>query len=248
MYYYIFDPPQLPKEYERTAQIKELLTTLGIAGEITTPQPGRTVEQLVEQAMLKRYSTVIAVGGIQLINRVASALGQHDVVFGIIPLTEHPDITAAIGVSDWRLAAEQLKRRRWQPVRPGILNGSTRFLTPLSLPVPAGTPYHLQADGFELKGVGPGIITIAPGEGTEAAASDGLRFRFTGEPKSAGFLRRLLGSETAPADETALVLPRLQVITPQPLPVSMAGTEIAATPFTCAVQKQPLRLIVGRQG
>lgn len=53
MYYYIFDPPQGAKEYERTAQIKELLSTLGIAGEMTSPIPGRGVEELVQIAIQK---------------------------------------------------------------------------------------------------------------------------------------------------------------------------------------------------
>ncbi len=36
MYYYIFEPALEAKEYERTSQIKEYLSSLGIAGEMTT--------------------------------------------------------------------------------------------------------------------------------------------------------------------------------------------------------------------
>ena len=58
MYYYIFEPPLEAKEYERTAQIKEYLATIGIAGEMTAPTPGRSVEDLIQLAIGKRLSLI----------------------------------------------------------------------------------------------------------------------------------------------------------------------------------------------
>lgn len=136
MYYCIFEPPVGPKEYERVAQIKSKLTELGIVGEMATPMPGKTIEQLVSNAVSKRYSTVVAIGGIALINQVVRAVEPYDLVLGIVPLTEHADITTLIGTSTWEAAADQLKRRRCQPVWLGEMNGGISFLTPARLVLP----------------------------------------------------------------------------------------------------------------
>lgn len=245
MYYYIFEPPQGPKEYERTAQIKELLYSLGISGETTAPLPGRSVENLVELAIAKRYSTIIAVGSMNLINQVARALQSYEVVFGVIPTTEHPDITQLIGVSDWKSAAEQLKRRRIQLVRQGIINDEICFLTPAHLSLPPRCNFQLKTKEFSLKGRGR-AITITPARLTEEQPKSHLLIEVEGTPlKSRGFFGLFSGRAATPTDSTFQV-DALTISTDREAPVSLAGTILSHTPISFHSLDKPLKLIVSR--
>lgn len=246
MYYYIFDPPQGAKEYERTAQIKDLLSSLGIAGEMTSPIPGKAVEDLVNLAVAKRYSTIVAVGGMELINRVARAIEPYDVVFGIIPGAEHPDITDLIGVSDWKSAAEQLKRRRWQAFKLGLINNQTVFLTPATIPLSASTQYHIQTPTFDLAGVG-GELTITPLRNTHEGAESGLVVHVQPgpEPKH-GLFGGFFGKKSTAPEESYFTVAELTLQTSEPVPVLVANTELARTPIRCTTQKKTLKLIVGK--
>lgn len=238
MYYYLFEAQRGPKEYERAAQIKELLANLGIAGEMATPTPGRSVEDLVASAISKRYSTVIAVGGIELVNRVAHALEPHDAVFGIIPTQEHPDITALIGVSDWKSAAEQLKRRRWRPVRMGSMNGGQFFILPARIEIPEDAAFTLSAKPFSLSGVGQEISVVA---------ADTLEVRVGAAPaRKQGFLRSLFGKTEAETGESHFSLDSFEITCEREAPVKVAGTTVAMTPVKFGLQEKELKLIVGK--
>jgi hypothetical protein len=244
MYYYIFDPPQGAKEYERTAQIKELLSNLGIAGEMTSPIPGKAVEDLVQLAVAKRYSTIVAVGGMELINRIARAIEPHDIVFGIIPSMEHPDITELIGVSDWKSAAEQLKRRRWQSVKLGLINGETCFLTAATIMLEKDQVFELVAPGFTIKGMG-GMITINPLRNSESASGLVVDIEPLEAPKK-GLFSSLFGKKTEMPEESHFTVPKFTLRTNQSQPVWVANTSLAQTPITCTTQEKSLKLIVGK--
>ena len=248
MYYYIFEPPQGSKEHERNAQIKELLSTLGIAGEMVTPIPGRSIEQLVNLAITKRYSTVVAVGGINLINQTARALEPYDAVFGIIPTIEQGDISQLIKVSDWKNAAEQLKRRRFRLFHQGVLNGQTYFLTPATIHVPEECAFTLDTPEFTLKGQG-GIITVTPqhigqAEGVGACLSIDIRPTTT---QRGGFLQSLFGRQKQAPQESYFSVSSFGLSTDATLPVQIADTSLISTPITCAMSKKDLKLIVGKE-
>lgn len=244
MYYYIFDPPQGAKEYERTAQIKELLSTLGIAGEMTSPIPGKDVEGLVQLAIHKRYSTIVAVGGMELINRVARAIEPHDVVFGIIPSIEHPDITNLIGVSDWKSAAEQLKRRRWQTIRLGLINGQTCFLTPATIMLENHQTFELVTPNFTMQGSG-GVITINPLRDADSQSGLIVDIEPLEAPKR-GLLSGLFGKKQEMPEESHFTTSELKLTTGEPQPVWVANTNLASTPIVCTTQEKSLKLIVGK--
>jgi hypothetical protein len=248
VYYYIFDPPTGPNDYQRIAQIKEKLTALGIAGEMASPMPGKTVVDLVENAVAKRYATIVAVGDMLLINQVAQALEPHDVVLGIIPLHEQPDITSLIGAPTWEQAAEHLKRRRWQPVRLGLIKGSSCFLTPATIVVPPTVTVECITPQFHMKYLG-GTLSIAPGRATEESDTMlAVQVQWNEKPRS-GFFGNLFGSAPSSDKElTRFFTPMLRVKTEQALPVIVAGIELGQTPLECTMQPKPVRLIVAKRG
>ncbi len=243
MYYYIFEPALQPNGYERITQIKDLLSTLGIAGEMVTPTPGRTVEDLVDLAVAKRYSTIVAVGGSELINRVARAIEPHDTVLGIIPLQKNPDLTSLIGTSEWRSAAHQLKRRRWQPVRLGLLNNTACFLTPAQIQLANTEPYTLTTPDFVIQGKG-GTISIAPGSSEKA--QEQLAVRIEKPIPRSGLLSSLFGKSKSETSLTTLSVTSLELITDEKAEVVVAGSTLCTTPIHCTSQEKLLRLIVGK--
>jgi diacylglycerol kinase family enzyme len=246
MYYYIFEPPREPKEYERTANIKEYLSKLGIAGEMVSPTPGKTVEDLIGQAVRKRYSTIIAVGGIEFVNRVARSLEAHEVVFGIIPTHENNDIVRLIGVGDWKTACDQLKRRRWQTLRLGLMNNEICFLTPATIELPTDAILTIRTSDYALKAPG-GIITIQPISLPEAIESEALELRISPITlKKTGFLQKLFASKTQENLETQIHNRHFDLLSESSIPVMVAGAILARTPVQFSIQEKVLKLIVGR--
>lgn len=251
MYYYIFEPPQGAKEHERNAQIKELISSLGIAGEMATPSPGKSVEDLVGQAIAKRYSTIVAVGTVPLINQCARALEPYDAVFGIIPTVEHPDIANLIGVSDWKNAAEQLKRRRFHSFRQGVVNEQFFFLTPATLSLPEKTEYQVISGQYSFIGQG-GEIRITPyfleNDSEPENDQNGLIIEIlTGsQTQKGGFLKSLFGKNSKIVSDSRFHLPSFQLLTDSGIPVSVAGSVLTSTPLICTTREKNLKLIVGK--
>lgn len=243
MYYYVFDPPSGPKEYERTSQIKEYLNQLGIAGEMVQVQPGRSVEQLVATALIKRYSTIIAVGGSELINKMAGALATHDVVFGIIPLVEHEDIRTLIGTTDWKAAADQLKRRRWGVCQMGIFANGAVFLTPAHLDLGATHRFQLSTSTFAIQGSG-GSMTVTPAQdGDDATLLVELQDR---TPEKKRWWQQF-GKSGTDSPYTKLPLREFSLETFPILSISVAGIEIAKTPTSLRIEQKTLKLIASKQ-
>lgn len=195
----------------------------------------------------KRYSTIVAVGGMELINRVARAIEPFDVVFGIIPTTEHPDLARLVGVADWRAAAEQLKRRRWQAMRLGLINNQVCFLTPATIVLENSTKYHLRTPDFELKGSG-GLLTISPVRNVEESPDQGLIIDIQPLPEKKSLLGSLFGGAPKESTESRFTVTELALSTDHPLPVTIAGANLAATPIHCSTQAKVLKIIVAKGG
>lgn len=245
MYYYIFEAGLDIKEREQIKQIKDYLSSLGIAGEMTTPTPSRNVEDLVELAAAKRYSTIVAVGGVTLINQVARALSAYPIVFGIIPLEKQGDLSHLIGASDWKSAADALKKRRLQSVQQGLLNDAFCFLTPATIQFGEEEIYTVDTSDFSFSATG-GTVTISPGRG-KAAETTSLFVEIT-QPVSAS-KKGLFSFFSKKADlpqESRFSLTSLTLTTPTPRSVIVAGSEITQTPLTCSTEKTALKLIVAK--
>jgi len=65
MYYYLFEPKPEGKDLIYT-RAKNLINLHGISGEMATPGPNQSLEELVTRAADKGYNTIVAVGGDQL--------------------------------------------------------------------------------------------------------------------------------------------------------------------------------------
>lgn len=235
MYYYVFDPPNGPKEYERIAQIKAYLIQIGIGGESVQPQPGRSVEDLVATALLKRYSTLVAVGGISLITKMASCLNGREAVFGIIPLFSHPDIAELIGSSEWKSAADALPRRRLQQRQLAYLNDTVPFLTPARITLgEARLEVTTKKCSFYLKN---GTITLQP-------ETEQVVFTHDLPTQQRSWLQRF-AKTTESIDRTYMLMQQCQIVSDIPTSISVAGTNVLALPIVVGAGNGVLRLVVG---
>lgn len=246
MYYYIFESSLEAKEYERTTQIKEYLSSLGIAGEMTSPSPSRNVEDLVELAVGKRYSTIVAVGGMNLINQVARALEPYSIVFGIIPLNDNLDIGNLIGVTDWKSAVDALKKRRLQSIQQGIINDTICFLTPATVQLSNDQSYSVTTPDFSLSGFG-GTISISPGRSIEEKSTD-LYLEITKPEKASPGILSFLKKKSSTIEKSSLAVSSLTLETSSPEPVCIAGETFLETPIICTTQEKAIKLIVAKGG
>src|SRR6266498_2095322 len=116
MYYYIIDPPAAAQTAKIAQRLQELITPLGISGEISIATPARSSEELAYMGIDKGYTTFIAVGGEELANTVATILlneSREKIAYGIIPINAGPLIPQLVGVAnnDIRHAVEIIKQR-----------------------------------------------------------------------------------------------------------------------------------------
>src|SRR5688500_15715671 len=114
MYYYIVDPPQSAQTPKIAQRLQELITPMGISGEIGIASPARSAEELTYMGVDKGYTTIVAVGGEHLVNIISSIVineSKERIAIGIIPLDAGRIIPLLIGVAnnDMRSAAEVIK-------------------------------------------------------------------------------------------------------------------------------------------
>lgn len=248
MYYYIFDPPRGPQDYQRTAQIKERLTNLGIAGEMTSPMPGRGIPELIENAVKKRYGTIVVVGDSPLINQVAREILPHNLVMGIIPFHGNDDINTLIGSDTWEAACNHLKRRRWHPTRLGVIEGDGCFLTPATIRLEKPEELIFTTPTYRLRDEGPATIIASPAHVHGDGATPGeitvtIDHGDQSSKKEGGWLSSLFSQKKVTPRSSRITAPQIRIETNHPQEVVVAGANLYQTPLTLGVLDQPLRLI-----
>lgn len=111
MYYYILESPSSRAVRQQYQRIRDILTNLGIGGEMVSASPARTAMELTDTGIQKGYSTIVAVGGDRHVNTVATCL-KNRAVLGIIPIEASAEVQELAGTNDLKTACESLKQRR----------------------------------------------------------------------------------------------------------------------------------------
>ncbi|MBI4022756.1 hypothetical protein HY375_01155 [Candidatus Berkelbacteria bacterium] len=146
MYYYISEAPRSRDDQRALEHVRGLLTSLGIAGEFVSTSPARTVEELAEIGAAKKYSTIVALGSDDLINRVAALLAGTSYVFGAIPLQHPRALELVSGITSLEEAAEALKYRRVRPTAITRIEPNKFLLTEARIQLARATPLRLTVD------------------------------------------------------------------------------------------------------
>lgn len=240
MYYYITEPARTSGEQRALEQARELLTNLGISGEFVTTSAARSIEELAELGVAKRYSTIVAIGSDRLINEVATLLAGTPYIFGALPLHNPAALQLATGITSITEAAEALKYRRVRDSAIARIEPNKYFLTEVSLrtqqPVPIKLTIdkaHVQLEVTSLRISGGGTILTD----NEFAVGSSLQQWFG----------RLTGKTV---DRSRYVsrfhANRFVVEADQNYPVYLGSEVIARTPLAIEIIPEALKLITKR--
>jgi diacylglycerol kinase family enzyme len=244
MYYYIIDPPKGLQTAKIAQRLQELVTPMGISGEISIATPARSAEELTYMGIDKGYTTLIAVGGEELANTVATILmneSREKIAFGIIPLNAGYLIPSMIGVAnnDIRMGVEVIKQRHLDLVDL-VQIGTKRFMfteaviaaarkVKMILEIDQLYKVELEADYLHLSN--DLILTVQ-------AADPQTMFKKT---------LSLIGlNASAESISSQFHGKQMRLVAHEPVPVLVAGQVVAKTPTTFTRVQGALKLITPR--
>ncbi len=243
MYYYIMEPPK-GNLVSRQEKIKDILGDLGIAGETVTPSSARTIEELANLGIMKGYSTIVAVGGETVANKVINVLATQKItkeaVLGIIPNDFNNPLAKKINVSDIRVACEALKYRKLQTIDICQIEPNKYFITEGIIENPRNRNLYFSTDNFS--GVAkanrtiiqPGLKIFMHDKALEGSAFGRFyKWLFKKEEKdvfSSFFETKRIRFESENSN----------------LSIKISGETIAKTPVTLNNRPRVLKIIVAR--
>ncbi len=237
------EPPKGKLIY-RQEKIKDILGDIGIAGETVIPSAARTIEELTQLGVMKGYSTIVAVGGESLINKIINILATQKIskeaVLGIIPNDFESLIARKINVGDLRSACNALKFRRLETIDICQIEPNKFFITEAMVENPKNRQIYFSLDTMAGSAQTNQII-IKPGLNIymHDKALEGNAFsRFVGwllsrkekDIFSSFFQTKKVRFESENAN----------------LPIKVSGEIIAKTPATFYNRPRMLKIIVAR--
>lgn len=133
MYYYIINPASGSGKINKVQEmLKNRLSALGIAGEFVKSTGPGDVAKLTELAIKKGFKTIVVVGGDGTINEAINAMGNKNVVLGIIPMGTTNELAKLLGIEDWQNACNILAARKIEEIDLGKIDGHY-FITSASI-------------------------------------------------------------------------------------------------------------------
>jgi len=237
MYYYVLESPSSRSVRQTYQKLRDILTNLGIAGEMVTASPARTPTELTQMGISKGYSTIVAVGADDHIDEVAIAsLGKA--VLGIIPIDASNEVTQLIGASDIRSAADTLKRRRLTTHPVAVIEPDSAFFLTAHISPPKLAKVSMVLDNkvrvhsyFNSLSVDRGLNVVLKSQ------------HVTEKKKVLGLFGG--GSETL-TSESNFHAKQLRIVTEPSLPLIVGGTKVAETPLDLRLLQESLKLITKR--
>jgi len=243
MYYYIMEPAGR-KELVWQERVKSILGDLGIAGETVSPSPARTIEELASLGIVKGYSTIVAVGSENIVDKIVTALinqkGNKEVVLGIIPENYNSAMARMLGVSDLRDACNTLKFRKLSTIDACFIEPNKYFLTEAIIESHRTIDSYLILDNIKA-GLPFNRIIIKPG------------LKITIEDNSLQkdspnkLLGWLFGKKQTGINNSFFRSKNLKIETINTnIPVKVDDEVIAKTPIVCRNRSKVLKIIVAR--
>ncbi len=158
MYYYILDYIQNPKFNNFQKNLRQILTNLNISGEMAVSSPARGAEEIAEMALDRGYTTIVAVGGDLLVNRLANVLAGSQAALGAIPYNLSGELTNIFCGQDVKTACQALRQRKTTMIDLGLIAPNKYFISdisihtekPVRLKLEVDNEYALTADIFDL--------------------------------------------------------------------------------------------------
>jgi len=237
------EPPKGKLIY-RQEKIKDILGDIGIAGETVIPSAARTIEELTQLGVMKGYSTIVAVGGESLINKIINILATQkiskDAVLGIIPNDFESLIAKKINVGDLRSACNALKFRRLETIDICQIEPNKFFITEAIVENPKNRQIYFSLDTMAGSAQTNQII-IKPGLNIymHDKALEGNAF--------SRFISWLLSRKEKDIFSSFFQTKKARFESENAnLPIKVSGETIAKTPATLYNRPRMLKIIVAR--
>lgn len=130
MYYFVFEQPANNQISRLHDHIRSILEDLKIVKEAVKANPVQSPEELTQEGLDKKYTTVVAVGGDNTINKVSSIVAQNPkVALGIIPTSGKSTFKELLGIKNWKEGCEILSARKLTTTDMAEIEGGYYFLT-----------------------------------------------------------------------------------------------------------------------
>lgn len=237
MYYYILETPENRAVRQAYQRLRDIVTNLGIAGEMVLASPARTPEELATMGLEKGYSTIVAVGGDAHINQVATTIvGQA--VFGIVPINASPAVVDLVGSSDLREAAHFLKYRRLVTTGTVLVEPDTTIFLDAVITAPKTAKVNLVIDNRVRAFAYFQRLTI--NRQLELTIESSYQLA----PKK--FLGLFNVGNEAITSKSIFHGKNIRLVTEPELPITVSGHTIASTPIQLRLIPESLKVITKR--
>jgi len=252
MYYYIFDIKKCKKKAQIDS-IKTYLGSLGIAGEFTYPTAACNVEELVDLALQREYSTIVGIGDDEIANTIAGKLVGRKEAMGFIPLEITPAMAHLFNIESWKEACEALRFRKINEIRLGRTATGNHFLTYIYLGIKSPVEITLELKNYIVQAKVKNFAVANYHPGIKKVGDDFLDIMFTSvsdEPSSIlNKFSSIFSTKKKEGDlEFSLIRGRsLRIFTKSPMPIISGNDMIAKTPQFIESTDESLRVITARK-
>lgn len=241
MYFYVAEPITTQAERRKIEEIKSLLSQLGIAGEFAVASPARTVEEHLELAFRKGFTTIVGIGSDALINKVASRLLYHQydrAAVGAIPLSTSQILWQMVGAHSLKELGEILRARLLLPIDAVVFNEQHACITSAAIRLDRPVSFRLSYNASELSGQFTDLTIKTDGQ---------LRLQDRTYQTQGSFFDRFFGKRAEKnLSVTSLSKERWQLTTGEPCSLLVAGQVVTKTPLKVLRRPKALKLIVHR--
>lgn len=240
MYYYVAEPLTTRNERRKIEEIKSLLSQLGIAGEFAVASPARSVEECLELAFKKGFTTIVGIGSDALACRIASEVlrtGNDRIALGMIPLQPQSQMWGMLGVTSLNDIGESLRTRLLESFDAVDLGDGRASIVRSSIDLPSPVQFKLAYKRAIFAGAFTNLVIEPTGS---------VRIWDSTLGKS-GLWQRLFGAKTSDNQSvTQLSGKHWQLATETPCELTVGGTAIATTPLSVTFRPKALKVIVNR--
>jgi diacylglycerol kinase family enzyme len=276
MYFYILDPrPLNADKFENTlTELQTLLGEFNIAGDSSRVTPLCTVSDLVETAVSRGATILVACGSDETFIIMVLALKGRSFSVAFIPLVpEQSQLATILGVTNLQSAVKAIAGRRTLMIDTALV-GETEILTYLEFGVMSGgnpsgllagyralsqepKQYQIRIDNsytMSLPCVGGMLVNMRGttcGEDNLGQPTDGYLDLLLVEPVGAWDAFRYRSSIASGCLEqlpgtTVIRCKSVEFLSPEQEPLTVGGKAISKMPSTVTVQPSKLKLIVGK--
>lgn len=157
MYYFLFDQIHSSKQRADFEKIKDIAREYQILSASAHISPARSAEELVEDALSKNFTTIVAVGEDTLVNDVVSSIiklqEKENIVLGIISTDSDSLLYERWGYKTFEEALETLKYRKLEKFTIGMVEPNHYFLSSAKIECNKPTRFIIEIDRFKVEAV-----------------------------------------------------------------------------------------------